>query len=117
MGGPSLTGGWFIGRRMGVVSLCGRYGVSERAISDRVASAAEYDREGPYFQARPGFAPRYRGRYQDGMSATPDFLSRPDGERLAFQRVDGDGPTVIWIGGFRSDMEGTKALALEAAAR
>lgn len=44
-------------------------------------------------------------------------LSRPDGETLAFKRVDGDGPTVVWIGGFRSDMEGTKALALDAAAR
>src|SRR6476620_5603715 len=44
-------------------------------------------------------------------------LPRPDGETLAFRRVDGSGPTVVWIGGFRSDMEGTKALALEAAAR
>lgn len=44
-------------------------------------------------------------------------LSRPDGETLAFKRVGGDGPTVVWIGGFRSDMEGTKALALDAAAR
>lgn len=44
-------------------------------------------------------------------------LQRPDGETLAFKRVDGSGPTVLWIGGFRSDMEGTKALALDAAAR
>ena len=44
-------------------------------------------------------------------------LPRPDGETLAFKRVNGDGPTVVWIGGFRSDMEGTKALALDAAAR
>jgi pimeloyl-ACP methyl ester carboxylesterase len=44
-------------------------------------------------------------------------LHRPDGETLAFKRVDGSGPTVLWIGGFRSDMEGTKALALDAAAR
>lgn len=44
-------------------------------------------------------------------------LSRPDGETLAFKRVDGVGPTVVWIGGFRSDMEGTKALALDVAAR
>ncbi|MFZ4164876.1 alpha/beta fold hydrolase [Brevundimonas sp. NPDC058933] len=45
------------------------------------------------------------------------ILARPDGETLAFKAVKGDGPTVVWIGGFRSDMEGTKALALEAAAR
>ncbi|KQW86656.1 alpha/beta fold hydrolase [Brevundimonas sp. Root1279] len=44
-------------------------------------------------------------------------LHRPDGETLALKRVRGAGPTVLWIGGFRSDMEGTKALALDAAAR
>ena len=49
----------------------------------------------------------------------PDIerLIRPDGETLALRRVAGSGPTVVWIGGFRSDMDGTKALALEAAAR
>ncbi|WP_312781457.1 alpha/beta hydrolase [Brevundimonas sp.] len=50
------------------------------------------------------------------MSDVPT-LNRPDGETLAFKAVKGDGPTVVWIGGFRSDMEGTKALALDAAAR
>ena len=45
------------------------------------------------------------------------YLTRPDGETLAFKQVSGEGPTVVWIGGFRSDMDGTKALALEAAAR
>lgn len=44
-------------------------------------------------------------------------LARPDGETLAYKQVKGEGPTVVWIGGFRSDMEGTKALALDAAAR
>jgi pimeloyl-ACP methyl ester carboxylesterase len=46
-----------------------------------------------------------------------DDLIRPDGETLAVERLEGVGPTVLWIGGFRSDMQGTKALALEAAAR
>ena len=46
-----------------------------------------------------------------------DDLIRPDGETLAVERLEGAGPTVLWIGGFRSDMQGTKALALEAAAR
>ncbi|MBU1271020.1 MAG: alpha/beta hydrolase [Alphaproteobacteria bacterium] len=46
-----------------------------------------------------------------------EHLTRPDGETLALKRIEGAGPTVIWVGGFRSDMEGTKALALEAAAR
>lgn len=34
------------------------------------------------------------------------------GERLAWRGVDGDPPTVVWLGGFRSDMTGTKAQAL-----
>lgn len=46
-----------------------------------------------------------------------EYLTRPDGERLALKQVEGEGPTILWVGGFRSDMEGTKALALDAAAR
>ena len=46
------------------------------------------------------------------MGETSGFLARPDGERLAWRRVAGDGPTVVWLGGFRSDMAGTKAEAL-----
>lgn len=44
-------------------------------------------------------------------------LTRPDGETLAYQQVEGEGATVVWLGGFRSDMEGTKALALDCAAQ
>ena len=51
------------------------------------------------------------------MSDEIQRLQRPDGESLAFKRLEGKGPTVVWIGGFRSDREGTKALALDAAAR
>ena len=51
------------------------------------------------------------------FDTSTQILARPDGETLAFKAVTGEGPTVVWIGGFRSDMEGTKALALEAAAR
>lgn len=39
-------------------------------------------------------------------------LARADGERLAWRAVAGNGPTVVWLGGFRSDMTGTKAQAL-----
>lgn len=46
------------------------------------------------------------------MSETSGFLQRPDGERLAWRRVAGTGPAVVWLGGFRSDMAGTKAQAL-----
>jgi pimeloyl-ACP methyl ester carboxylesterase len=46
------------------------------------------------------------------MSETSGHLARPDGERLAWRRVTGEGPTVVWLGGYRSDMAGTKAEAL-----
>lgn len=51
------------------------------------------------------------------MTETSGFLERPDGERLAWRRISGGGPTVIWVGGWRSDMGGTKAEALAEAAR
>ena len=34
------------------------------------------------------------------------------GECLAWRRIAGAGPTVVWLGGFRSDMTGTKAQVL-----
>lgn len=46
------------------------------------------------------------------MTETAGFLQRPDGQRLAWRRVDGRGPAVVWLGGFRSDMAATKAQAL-----
>lgn len=46
------------------------------------------------------------------MSETRGTLARPGGERLAWRRVTGKGATVLWLGGFRSDMSGTKAEVL-----
>ena len=46
------------------------------------------------------------------MKETSGRLGRPDGEQIAWRRIDGRGPTVVWLGGFRSDMAGTKAEAL-----
>jgi len=46
------------------------------------------------------------------MKETSGFLDRPDGGRLAYRRLDGAGPTLVWLGGFNSDMTGTKAQAL-----
>lgn len=46
------------------------------------------------------------------MQEETGFIDRPDGERLAWRRVAGAGPTFVWLGGFRSDMAGTKAQAL-----
>lgn len=50
------------------------------------------------------------------MPERAGFLNR-GGERLAWRAVDGNGPTVVWLGGFKSDMVGTKAQALAEAAR
>lgn len=46
-----------------------------------------------------------------------DRLRTAQGREIAFDRVEGEGPGVVFLGGFRSDKEGTKALALEAWAR
>jgi pimeloyl-ACP methyl ester carboxylesterase len=48
------------------------------------------------------------------MKETSGRLRRPDGEQLAWRRVAGEGSTVVWLGGFRSDMAGSKAEALAA---
>jgi pimeloyl-ACP methyl ester carboxylesterase len=44
-------------------------------------------------------------------------LDRGDGNFVAYVRSDGRGPGVAFLGGFRSDMTGTKAVALDAWAR
>ena len=46
------------------------------------------------------------------MSEYAGFLHCPDGSSLAWRKLEGTGPTVVWLGGFRSDMSGTKAQAL-----
>ncbi|MEO0991943.1 MAG: alpha/beta fold hydrolase, partial [Pseudomonadota bacterium] len=46
-----------------------------------------------------------------------DYLTTPDGRRIAYHRTDGAGPGVVFLGGFKSDMEGTKAVHLEAWAK
>jgi pimeloyl-ACP methyl ester carboxylesterase len=50
------------------------------------------------------------------MSA-PDFLITPEDRRIAHHRITGHGPGILFLGGFRSDMEGSKALYLEDRAR
>ena len=42
----------------------------------------------------------------------PGILSR-NGATIAYRRIDGATPGVVFLGGFMSDMQGTKALALE----
>lgn len=42
-----------------------------------------------------------------------DYLRR-DGEQIAYHRTAGRGPGLLWLGGFHSDMNGTKAQAVAA---
>jgi pimeloyl-ACP methyl ester carboxylesterase len=51
------------------------------------------------------------------MDDAPTRFAERDGVPLAYVHHPGTGPTVVFLGGFRSDMTGTKALALEAWAR
>jgi pimeloyl-ACP methyl ester carboxylesterase len=44
----------------------------------------------------------------------PEWLGRADGIRLAFRHHPGKGPTLVFLPGYMSDMQGSKALALEA---
>ncbi len=45
--------------------------------------------------------------------ANPTILARPDGATIAYRRLAGGPPGIVFLGGFRSDMTGTKALFLE----
>jgi len=45
--------------------------------------------------------------------AEPRFLDTPQGRRIAHHRTAGAAPGVVFLGGFMSDMEGTKALHLQ----
>ena len=47
----------------------------------------------------------------------PCYLTTAQGRKLAYNQVPGQGPGVVFLGGFKSDMEGTKALWLEDRAR
>ncbi|WP_407492236.1 alpha/beta fold hydrolase [Pseudooceanicola sp. MF1-13] len=41
------------------------------------------------------------------------YLTTPQGRRIAYHKTDGAGPGVVFLGGFKSDMEGSKAVYLE----
>lgn len=45
---------------------------------------------------------------------SPDFITTDQGRRIAYHRSEGRGPGVVFLGGFKSDMDGTKAIHLEA---
>ncbi len=49
--------------------------------------------------------------------AESSFLDGPKGRRLAYDLTPGTGPAVVFLGGFKSDKEGTKAIHLESWAK
>lgn len=44
----------------------------------------------------------------------PEMLTTPQRRQIAYHRQDGAGPGVVFLGGFKSDMTGTKAIHLQA---
>lgn len=48
------------------------------------------------------------------MSRPPALCPRRDGVRLAYRHRMGSGPTIVFLPGYMSDMEGTKAVVLDA---
>ena len=47
------------------------------------------------------------------MVKAPEILTRDDGGTIAYHRITGKSPGVMFLTGFKSDMTGSKALALE----
>ena len=45
--------------------------------------------------------------------AEPSYLETDQGRRIAYHLTKGEGPCVVFLGGLKSDMEGTKAVHLE----
>jgi pimeloyl-ACP methyl ester carboxylesterase len=59
---------------------------------------------------------RFSMRIQENApvpSADAASLARSDGATIAYRRLAGVGPGIVFLGGFRSDMTGAKALFLE----
>ncbi len=46
------------------------------------------------------------------MTGESRFLTRRGGERLAYRKVNGSGPTLVFLPGYKSDMAGSKASLL-----
>jgi len=45
--------------------------------------------------------------------ADPSFLQTKSGRKIAYHRTEGRGPWIVFLGGLKSDMMGTKAVYLE----
>lgn len=51
---------------------------------------------------------------EGGLMQHSGFIDRGDGIRLAWAQLQGRGPTLVFLPGLRSDMQGSKAIALHA---
>jgi pimeloyl-ACP methyl ester carboxylesterase len=49
----------------------------------------------------------------DSSINTPTFITRADGVRIACRYCPGNGPTLVFMPGYMSDMMGSKAIAIE----
>lgn len=49
----------------------------------------------------------------DSNDRPPKILRRDDSDTIAYRRLDGKSPSVMFLSGFMSDMQGTKALEVE----
>jgi len=47
----------------------------------------------------------------------PAIFKSKSGRKIAYHKTNGTGPGVVFLGGFKSDMDGTKATYLESWAR
>ncbi|MGB0959074.1 MAG: alpha/beta fold hydrolase [Halocynthiibacter sp.] len=47
------------------------------------------------------------------MPQPPHFFTTTTGRKIAYHKTDGQGPTVVFLLGLKSDMEGSKAIFLE----
>ena len=52
-------------------------------------------------------------RKAEGLPVGGGILSRPDGATIAYRRLEGKKPGLVFLHGYHSDMTGSKALALE----
>ena len=62
-------------------------------------------------------SPGQEKRTDQPSDPAPEFLDCGDGRTIAYHRLRGKSPGVIFLTGFKSDMTGGKALALEAFCR
>src|SRR5581483_7986712 len=127
MRGPSFwTGaGALIGRRMGANSLLLREPSESGLSGDKSTPKGAqnsgdnelftvHDAVGSARPLRSGAACGETPRMSEPILTSIDVGAGPAARRIAVRLRDGAGPGLFWLGGFRSDMKGTKAVALDA---